>query len=152
MPARQARAERGAYSLGLVPPHLVVTLTTSVRGPLCHAKGSSRGVRGTGSSHSISIGDGAIGPPRIGFILRLCIRKADEDWGEAAPVYGLAAAGFSRKPAGPSWSGPETRADRSLARRERLGGEGQVQEQGLEIGPVTQGVEVGVVRRAARLR
>src|SRR5262245_45392154 len=32
---------------------------------------------GLGSSHSNSIGQGAVGPPRSGFVLRLCIRKAD---------------------------------------------------------------------------
>ena len=33
--------------------------------------------RSLGPSHSISIGDGAVGPPRNGFVLRLCIRKPD---------------------------------------------------------------------------
>ena len=37
-----------------------------------------------GSGHSIPIGEGEVGPPRSGFVLRLCIRKADEAWGEAA--------------------------------------------------------------------
>ena len=33
---------------------------------------------GLESRHSISIGDGAVSPPRSGFVLRLCIRKADQ--------------------------------------------------------------------------
>jgi hypothetical protein len=43
-----------------------------------------------GWGHSIPIGEGEIGPPRIGFVLGLCIRKADEAWGEAARDDGLA--------------------------------------------------------------
>jgi hypothetical protein len=41
--------------------------------PNCPAGAST----GSGSGHSISIGDGAVGPPRSGFVLRVCIRKAD---------------------------------------------------------------------------
>ena len=37
-----------------------------------------------GRSDSIPIVEGEIGPPRSGFVHRLCIRKADEAWGEAA--------------------------------------------------------------------
>jgi hypothetical protein len=35
-------------------------------------------------SDSIPIVEGEIGPPRSGFVHRLCIRKADGAWGEAA--------------------------------------------------------------------
>jgi hypothetical protein len=49
-----------------------------------------------GSGHSIPIGEGEIGPPRSGFVLRLCIRKADEAWGEAARDDGLADTRFCR--------------------------------------------------------
>lgn len=37
-----------------------------------------------GRGHPIPIGEGEIGPPRSGFVLRLCIRKADEAWEKAA--------------------------------------------------------------------
>ena len=50
-----------------------------------------------GSGHSIPIGEGEIGPPRSGFVLRLCIRKADEAWGEAALGHGLADTRFCRR-------------------------------------------------------
>jgi hypothetical protein len=43
-----------------------------------------------GSGDSIPRGEPAVGPPRSGFVLRLCIRKADEAWGEAALGHGLA--------------------------------------------------------------
>ncbi len=49
-----------------------------------------------GSGHSIPIGEGEVGPPRSGFVLRLCIRKADEAWGEAALGHGLADTRFCR--------------------------------------------------------
>jgi len=39
---------------------------------------------------SIPIVEGEIGPPRSGFVHRLCIRKADGAWGEAARNDGLA--------------------------------------------------------------
>src|SRR5262249_18990913 len=48
------------------------------------------------SGHSIPIGEPAVGPPRSGFVLRLCIRKADEAWGEATLGHGLADTRFSR--------------------------------------------------------
>src|SRR4051812_6319042 len=50
-----------------------------------------------GPGHSIPIGDGEVGPPRSGFVLRLCIRKADEAWGEAALGHGLADTRFCRR-------------------------------------------------------
>ena len=40
--------------------------------------------------------EGEIGPPRSGFVRRLCIRKADEAWGEAARDDGLADTRFFR--------------------------------------------------------
>ena len=43
-----------------------------------------------GWGDSIPIVEGEIGPPRSGFVHRLCIRKADEAWGEAARDDGLA--------------------------------------------------------------
>ncbi len=54
------------------------------------------GPGGMGSDHSILIGEPAVGPPRSGFVLRLCIRKADEAWGEAALDDGLADTRFCR--------------------------------------------------------
>jgi hypothetical protein len=51
---------------------------------------------GLGSGHSIPIGEGAVGPPRSGFVLRLCIRKADEAWGEAMLGHGLADTRFCK--------------------------------------------------------
>ena len=49
-----------------------------------------------GPGHSIPIGEGEVGPPRSGFVLRLCIRKADEARGEAALGHGLADTRFCR--------------------------------------------------------
>src|SRR5262245_17780421 len=54
------------------------------------------GSRGVGSGHSIPIGQPEVGPPRSGFVLRLCIRKADEAGDEAAPGHGLADTRFCR--------------------------------------------------------
>jgi hypothetical protein len=54
------------------------------------------GSRDRGRGHSIPRGEGAVGPPRSGFVLRLCIRKADEVWGEAALGHGLADTRFCR--------------------------------------------------------
>ena len=50
-----------------------------------------------GWGHSIPIGEGEIGPPRSGFVHRLCIRKADEAWGEAARDDGLADTRFCKR-------------------------------------------------------
>jgi hypothetical protein len=55
------------------------------------------GSRGMGSGDSIPIGERAVGPPRSGFVLRLCIRKADEARGEAALDDGLADTRFCRE-------------------------------------------------------
>ena len=49
-----------------------------------------------GTGHSIPIGEGEIGPPRSGFVLRLCIRKADEARGKATLSRGLADTKFCR--------------------------------------------------------
>ena len=57
------------------------------------APGGSRGLR---SGDTIPIGEPAVGPPRSGFVLRLCIRKADEAWGEAALTHGLADTRFCK--------------------------------------------------------
>jgi hypothetical protein len=43
-----------------------------------------------GWGDSIPIVEGEIGPPHSGFVHCLCIRKADEAWGEAARDDGLA--------------------------------------------------------------
>jgi len=45
---------------------------------------------------SIPIVEGEIGPPRSGFVHRLCIRKADGAWGEAARDDGPADTRFCR--------------------------------------------------------
>ena len=47
------------------------------RGPLRHAKGPSRRVQRPGVEPFNLHRRGAVGPPRSGFVLRLCIRKAD---------------------------------------------------------------------------
>ena len=59
------------------------------RGPSVTPKTPRAGCRGMGWSDSIPIVEGEIGPPRSGFVHRLCIRKADEVWGEAAPTTAL---------------------------------------------------------------
>ena len=43
-----------------------------------------------GSGHSIPIGEGEVGPPRSGFVLRLCIRKAVVERGLTPGLIGLA--------------------------------------------------------------
>ena len=45
--------------------------------PYARPKSPPGASTGLGSGHSISIGEGAVGPPRSGFVLRGCIRKAD---------------------------------------------------------------------------
>jgi hypothetical protein len=49
-----------------------------------------------GPGHPIPIGEGEVGPPRSGFVLRLCIRKADGARGEAALGHGPADTRFCR--------------------------------------------------------
>lgn len=56
-----------------------------------------------GWGDSIPIVEGEIGPPRSGFVLRLCIRKADGAWGEAARDDGLADTRFCRRRT--TWAG-----------------------------------------------
>ena len=80
----------------------IVTLVDSIaRSPHPRAEPSVApetppgGSRDMGSGHSIPIGEPEVGPPRSGFVLRLCIRKADEAWGEAALGHGLADTRFS---------------------------------------------------------
>jgi hypothetical protein len=97
MPARQARAERWGNPWGSSAPHLIVTLTRPCEDPSVTPKtppGASRGLR---SSHSISIGDGAVSPPRSGFVLRCCIRKANGASLVAALADGLADTRFFSK-------------------------------------------------------
>jgi hypothetical protein len=48
------------------------------------------------SGHSIYIAKPAAGPPRDGFVLRHCIRKADQVRGEAVRSHGLAGTTFCR--------------------------------------------------------
>ena len=72
------------------PVHGIAILPCPSEDPSVRPKTSSGASRDLGSSHSISIVDGAVGPPRSGFVLRLCIRKADEACVNAALHHGLA--------------------------------------------------------------
>jgi hypothetical protein len=45
---------------------------------------------GMKSGHAFPNDEGEIGPPRSGFVLRSCIRKAEGAWGETAIGHGLA--------------------------------------------------------------
>ena len=90
MPARQARAERCGNSWASSAPHLIVTLTRPCEDPSVTPKTPPRASRGLGLSHSISIGDGAVSPPRSGFVLRCCIRKANGALAQAVLADGLA--------------------------------------------------------------
>src|SRR5208337_3782482 len=76
-------------------PHCHVDM--SARGPSVTPKTPPGASRGLGSSHSISIGDGAVGPPRSGFVLRSCVRKADPACVQATLADGLADTRFSRE-------------------------------------------------------
>lgn len=75
---RSANPERsvGRESRSPSPAVCVVTSLCSRQAPV-KPKTPPGASRGLGSSHSILIGDGAVVPPRSGFVLRLCIRKAD---------------------------------------------------------------------------
>ena len=78
---------------------LAAVLATSAhrrQGTRGHVQDPSRGLPRHGWGDSIPIAEGEIGPPRSGFVLRLCIRKADEAWGEAARDDGLADTRFCR--------------------------------------------------------
>jgi hypothetical protein len=65
-----------------VPAHRIATSSCPREDLSATPKTPPGAFRGLGSSHSISIGDGAVSPPRSGFVLRLCIRKADGAWGK----------------------------------------------------------------------
>jgi hypothetical protein len=91
MSARKARAERWGESLGRSSPaHLIATLPRPCEALSVTPKTPPIASTGLESSHSIPIGDGAVGPPRSGFVLCLCVRQADEARGEAALHHGLA--------------------------------------------------------------
>ena len=75
----------------------IVTSPHPSADPYARPKSRPGASTGLGSSHSISIGDGAVGPPRSGFVLRDCIRKADVAWGEAALGHGLADTRFCKR-------------------------------------------------------
>jgi hypothetical protein len=69
---------------------------TSPRGSLRDAQAPSRRFPRHGVGRFNPHRQGAVGPPRSGFVLRLCIRKADGARGEAALGYGLADTRFCR--------------------------------------------------------
>ena len=77
LPAKPVRSG-GGNPWGSSPAHLIVTLPRPCEAPSVTPKTPPGASRGLGSRHSIPRGDGAVGPPRSGFVLRLCIRKADE--------------------------------------------------------------------------
>ena len=89
--------------------HGIASLPRPSEDPSVRPKTSPGASRDLESSHSISIGDGAVGPPRSGFVLRLCIRKADGARSEAALGHGLADTRFCRT-AGPTLTGASRRA------------------------------------------
>ena len=78
------------------PVHGIASLPRPSEDPSVRPNTSPGASRDLGSSHSISIGDGAVGPPRSGFVLRLCIRKADGACLKAALHNGLAYTRFCR--------------------------------------------------------
>jgi hypothetical protein len=84
--------------------------------------GASRGV---GSSHSIPRGDGAVGPPRSGFVLRLRVRKADEAGGKPRSTTALriqdSAESTSLNCRSPSGVGSRLRSHKTETRPERVG-------------------------------
>src|SRR5512135_1007053 len=97
-PSETAFERRGGDSLDRDPGRFHRHIAKSPRGPLGHAKDPSRRFPRHGvGPHSIPIGEGAVGPPRSGFVLRLCIRKADGAWGEAALGHGLADTRFCKR-------------------------------------------------------
>ena len=100
-PERRGGDSLGPTWLGPTSPRQTLRPKTDPSG----LKTLLRITRGLGSGHSISIGEPAIGPPRSGFVLRLCIRKADEAWGEAALGHGLADTRFctTRTPMRPTF-------------------------------------------------
>src|SRR4051794_5054903 len=70
--------------LASAPAADFATSTHRCQGTRSTPKTPAGGSRGMGRGDSIPIVEGEIGPPRSGFVLRLCIRKADEAWGEAS--------------------------------------------------------------------
>ena len=60
------------------PVHRIATSICPLAEPTVTPKTPPGASGGLGSGHSIPIGDGAVGPSRSGFVLHLCIRKADE--------------------------------------------------------------------------
>jgi len=75
---------------GSSPAHRIATVPRPCRDPSVRPKTPPGASGDPGSSHSISIGRGAVGPPRSGFVLRVCIRKADGARVKAALTHGLA--------------------------------------------------------------
>jgi hypothetical protein len=78
------------------PVHGIARLSRPSEDPSVRPKTSPGASRDLWSCHSISIGDGAVGPPRSGFVLRLCIRKADEVCVNDALHHGLAYTRFCK--------------------------------------------------------
>ena len=78
------------------PLHGIARLPRPSEDPSVRPNTSPGASRDLGSSHSISIGRGAVGPPRSGFVLRGCIRKAGGARVEAELVDGLADTTFCR--------------------------------------------------------
>ena len=79
------------------PLHGIARLPRPSEDPSVRPNTSPGASRDLGSSHSISIGDGAVGPPRSGFVLRVCIRKADQACVKAALHHGLAYTRFCKR-------------------------------------------------------
>ena len=77
--------------------HGIASLPRPSEDPSVRPKTSPGASRDLESSHSISIGDGAVGPPRSGFVLRVCIRKADQACVKAALHHGLAFTRFCKR-------------------------------------------------------
>jgi hypothetical protein len=72
----------GGHPWGSSPGSPHCYLAPSVRGPSVTPKTPPGASRGLASSHSIPIGEDAVGPPRSRFAFRLCDRKADEAGGK----------------------------------------------------------------------
>ncbi len=61
----------------VAPTHGIATSTCPRADRSVRPKSPPVASGGLGSGHSIPIGEPAVGPPRSGFVLRGCIRKAD---------------------------------------------------------------------------
>ena len=72
------------------PADGIATSTRPREGALGHAKAPSRRLPGHGVGPFNPHRRGEIGPPRSGFVLRGCIRKAGGAWGEATLIDGPA--------------------------------------------------------------